>query len=549
MVCVLANSYDAIVIGGGHNGLVAGAYLARMGARVVILEARGKAGGAADTSAPFPGHPDVRVTTLSYVMSLMPPTIVRDLRLKSFGYRVFPMGPAYAPQPGGGAIRLSPSQGELRDRLTRFSRRDAEAFGEWEAWVKRAAALLGPVLMETPPKVGSTGLGDVIDQMRFILRRRRSMSARQAADVTKLFTMSAADVLSEWFESEEVMGAISADGIIGTWAGPEEPGTAYVLMHHAVGDLGDGQISAWGYPEGGMGAVALAIQRSAESSGAEIRVNAPVERVRVRHGRAVGVVIEGGEELHAPLLVTTCHPRIAFLEHLDREELPGAFVRDIENWRTRSGTVKINLALSRLPAFRDDPGEDPEIRGASIMIAPSLRYLERAFEEARNGRAATAPFSETCVPSVFDRTLAPEGMHVMSMFTQWVPHQWASERNQGELEAYADRLIDIHEDFIPGLKDSVIGRQVIGPWQMQHEWKLIGGNIFHGELAPNQLFHMRPAPGYADYRTPVPGLYQASSATHAGGGVTGLPGHHAVREIMRDRKRWRRESLGRRARW
>lgn len=535
-----ANTYDAIVIGGGHNGLVAAAYLAKMGARVVVLEAREKTGGAADTSAPFPDHPDVRVTTLSYVMSLMPPTLVRDLRLESFGYKVFPMGAAYAPQPGEGTIRLVDDEDELRERLARFSKRDADAFGEWEAWIERSAALLGPVLMETPPKMGSTALGDVIDQVRFVLRHRRGMSVRQAADVTKLFTMSAADLLSEWFESEEVMGALSTDGIIGTWAGPEEPGTAYVLMHHSVGDLGDGQISAWGYPEGGMGAVGLALQRSAESFGAEIRVNAPVERVLVRHGRAAGAVIEGGEELHAPLLVTTCHPKIAFLEHLDRHELPDAFVRDIESWKTRSGTVKVNLALSRLPDFRDDPGEDPEIRGASIMIAPSLRYLERAFEEARNGRAATAPFSETCVPTVFDRTLAPEGMHVMSMFTQWVPHGWASERNQDELEAYADRLIEIHEDFIPGLTDSIVGRQVIGPWQMEHEWGLVGGNIFHGELAPNQLFHMRPAPGYADYRTPIPGLYQASSATHAGGGVTGLPGHHAIREIVRDRKGRRR---------
>jgi phytoene dehydrogenase-like protein len=269
-------------------------------------------------------------------------------------------------------------------------------------------------------------------------------------------------------------------------------------------------------------------------------VNAPVERILVRDGRAVGAVIQGGQEVHAPLLVTACHPRIAFLKHLDRHELPDAFVRDIESWKTRSGTVKINLALSHLPAFRDDPGDDPQIRGASIMIAPSIRYLERAFEEARDGRASTAPFSETCVPSVFDRTLAPEGMHVMSMFTQWVPHRWAGERHQDELEAYADRMVDIHEDFIPGLKEAIVGRQVIGPWQMEHEWGLIGGNIFHGELAPSQLFHMRPAPGYADYRTPIRGLYQASSATHAGGGVTGLPGHHVVREIVRDRKRRRR---------
>jgi phytoene dehydrogenase-like protein len=534
-----ANTYDAIVVGGGHNGLVAAAYIARMGASVLVLEAREKTGGAADTSSPFPDHPDVKVTTLSYVMSLMPPTIVRDLRLESFGYRVYPMGATYAPQPGGAAIRMTDNADELRDRLARFSKRDADAYPEWSEWIERNAGLLGPILMETPPKVGSRRPEDLLEQIRFAIRHGRDMSVRQAADITKLFTMSAADLLSEWFESDEVRGILSTDGVIGTWAGPEEPGTAYVLMHHSVGDLGDGQISAWGYPEGGMGAVAQAIHRSAESFGAHVRVRSSVDRILVRDGRAVGAVVEGGEEFHAPLVITACHPKITFLRQLAPYELPDDFVHDIEHWQTRSGTVKINLALSRLPAFRDEPSNDPSIQGASIMVAPNLRYLERAFEEARGGRAATAPFSETCIPSVFDRTLAPEGMHVMSMFTQWVPHTWSTEPHEDELEAYADRLVDIHEEFMPGLKEAVLGRQIIGPWQMEHEWGLIGGNIFHGELAPNQLFHMRPAPGYADYRTPIRGLYQASSATHAGGGVTGMPGHHAVREIVRDRRRRR----------
>jgi phytoene dehydrogenase-like protein len=311
-------------------------------------------------------------------------------------------------------------------------------------------------------------------------------------------------------------------------------------MHHAVGDLGDGNLSEWGYPIGGMGAVTGALRASAESFGAEIQVNSPVERIVVESGAVRGVVTGAGQEYRASLVISACHPKITFLEQIDRQDLPGAFVRDIENWRTRSGTVKINLALSHMPGFRDDPnGEDPEIAGSSIMLAPNIRYLEKAFEQARDGEASTAPFSETCIPSYYDPTLAPHGMHVMSMFTQWVPHEWAQERKQDELEAYADRVVDIHDEFMPGFKDAIVGRQVIGPWQMQHEWGLIGGNIFHGELAPDQLFHMRPAPGYADYRTPIRGLYQASSATHAGGGVTGLPGHHVVREIVKDRKRGR----------
>jgi phytoene dehydrogenase-like protein len=544
-----ADRYNVIVIGGGHNGLVAAAYLARMGAKVVVLESRHKTGGAADTSSPFRELPDVKVTTLSYVMSLMPPSIVRDLRLEHFGYKVVPMGGSYAPQPGSGGIRDDEGKsGRFRETLSHFSKSDADVHADWSAWLARSAAFLGPLLMQTPVNLGSLALGDLADQARFALRNRRGMSSRQAADITKLFTMSAADLLDEWFESEELKALIATNGIIGTWAGPEEPGTAYVLLHHAVGDLGDGNLSEWGYPIGGMGAVTGALRASAESFGAEIRVSSPVERILIESGAVRGAVTGAGEEFRAPLVITACHPKITFLSQIERKDLPGAFVRDIENWKTRSGTVKVNLALSHMPAFRDDPnGEDPEIAGSSIMIAPNIRYLEKAFEEARNGTASTAPFSETCIPSYYDPTLAPEGMHVMSMFTQWVPHEWAQERNQDELEAYADRLVDIHEDFMPGFKDSIVGRQVIGPWQMEHEWGLIGGNIFHGELSTDQLFHMRPAPGYADYRTPIRGLYQASSATHAGGGVTGLPGHHVVREIVKDRKRdrFRRRGRGR----
>lgn len=537
-----ANTYDAVIVGGGHNGLVAAAYLAKMGARVVVLESRPKTGGAADTSAPFSDHPDVNVTTLSYVMSLMPPTIIEDLRLEHFGYKVVPMGGSYAPQPGAGGIRDDESADgrRFRETLSQYSTTDIDAYKDWAAWISRSAAFLGPMLMDTPPELGSLAPGDLADQARFALRHRAGMSSRQAADITKLFTMSASDLLDQWFESTELKALLSTGGIIGTWAGPEEPGTAYVLMHHAVGDIGDGKLSEWGYPVGGMGAVPKAIQDSAESFGAEIRVDAPVARILVEGGVVRGAVTASGEEFLAPLVVTACHPKITFLDQIDRTELPEQFVRDIENWKTRSGTVKVNLALSHQPPFRDDPnGDDPELAGSSIMIGPTIRYLEKAFEEARDGKASTLPFSETCIPSYYDPTLAPGDMQVVSMFTQWVPHEWSKERNQDELEAYADRLVDIHDDFMPGFKDAVVGRQVIGPWQMENEWGLVGGNIFHGELSTDQLFHMRPAPGYADYRTPIRGLYQASSATHAGGGVTGLPGHHVVREIVKDRKRRR----------
>jgi phytoene dehydrogenase-like protein len=530
-----ANAYDAIVIGGGHNGLVAAAYLAKHGARTIVLEARHKTGGAADTMAPWPEAPDVRVTTLSYVMSLMPPSIQRDLQLSRFGYKVHPQGLGYLPHPDGRSIVQHEDPARTHASVARFSAKDADAYPAFEEWIGRIAAILGPMLMETPPELGSKKPRDILDVAKLAWKLRKEFSAKTVADVTRLFSMSAADLLDRWFESPVMKGFMAVNGIIGTWAGPDAPGTAYVLMHHSVGDVGDGQIASWGYPEGGMGAVSAACEQSARFFGAEVRVEARVGRVLTRNGRATGVALEDGEELHAPLVVTACHPKITFLEQLDRGELPAEFVHDIEHWKTRSGTVKINLALDRLPEFTADPGFDPQIHGGAIQILDDLDYLEWAFQEAHFGSAATLPFSDTAIPSVVDRTLAPEGIHVMSMFTQWVPAQWADEDHKDELEAYADRLIDRVNDVAPGFRSSVLHRQIIGPKEMQDGWGLIGGNIFHGELTVDQLFHMRPAPGYADYRTPIRGLYQASSATHAGGGVTGMPGHHCVREILRNR--------------
>ena len=529
------NRYDAIVIGGGHNGLVAAAYLARRGARVVLLEARHETGGASNTSKPWAEAPEFRVNTLSYTMSLMPPTIIRELELDRFGYKVHPLGRGYIPLPDGRALIETDDPTEDHAQFSQFSKSDADALPQWWDWLDRLTKILAPILMQTPPRIGSMKLGDIVDQARFAWQFRKKLDTKTAGEITQLFTMSAADLLDRWFESPVVKGALAVNGIIGTWFGPYSPGSAYVLAHHSVGDIGDGVLAGWGFAEGGMGAVADAIRASAESKGAEVRVSAPVERILVRDGRAIGCVIEGGEELRAPVLVTACHPSITFLRQIERHQLPDEFVFHMENWKTRSGVVKINLALDRLPEFTANPGFDPQIHGGAIEICHDIDYLERAFQDAREGRAAERPFSDCEIPSVVDPTLAPEGRHVMSMFSQWVPHEWASEPQTAELEAYADRLIRLFEDIAPGFKDSILHRQIIGPYEMEHEYHLIGGNIFHGELSVDQLFHMRPAPGYADYRTPIRGLYQASSATHAGGGVTGLPGHHVVRQIVRDR--------------
>jgi phytoene dehydrogenase-like protein len=537
----MSERYDAIVVGGGHNGLVSAAYLARSGARTVVLESRPTLGGAATTEAPWQEAPDLRVTRLSYVMSLMPPTIVSELNLARHGYVVHPMGPYYQAFPEGGSLTIyDDDPARTYDEIVKWSKKDADAWPKWNAWLAGIADVMGPLLTRVPPRIGSHRPADLLDTAK-LAWSQRGIDVRTTADVTRLMTMSIADLLDDWFESPQIKGAMAVNGVIGTWAGPCEPGTAYVMAHHSIGDVGDGQLGSWGYPEGGMGAVSAAIARSAREFGAEIRTNARVDRLIVRDGEVRGAVLMNGDEVHAPLVVTTLHPKIAFLDQVPRSELPESFVRDIERWKTRSGVVKINLALGELPNFTANPSTGlAEHHTGSVEMAPSVEFIERAFQDARAGRPAVRPFSDGVIPTTLDKTLCAgdaAGTHIFSLFTQWVPADWNEAPHTEELEAYTDRLIDLYDEVAPNFKSSILHRDIVGPWEMETEYGLVGGNIFHGELSLEQLFHMRPAPGYADYRTPIAGLYYGSSATHAGGGVCGIPGWQAARAAMRDRKR------------
>ena len=536
-----SSDYDAIIIGAGHNGLIAAALFAQAGAHVLVLEGREKVGGCTDTSTPWPEHPDFHVSTYSYVAGLMPRRIIAALRLYDHGLRIYPLGPYSVPLPDGRCLVLPDDARACRDNIAPFSPRDAEAWVRYEEWLGRLAEVIWPLFLQVPPKLGSSAPSDLLDLAKVAWRLRR-LDVRGVADLTRLFTASAAELLDHWFESDAVKAAPAVTSAIGSWAGPYASGTAYVLLHLSMGDPGDGHVGGWGFVRGGMGGLAAACRRAAELAGAEIRTGERVERILVQGERAAGVVTASGAQVRAPIVVSTVHPRTTALKLIGRELLPDEYVADIERFKSRGGAVKINLALARLPQLvgvderPDDRGVCSYHRG-SIELGPSPRYVQNAFDQAVSGQPATHPIADATFPSASDDSLMPPGLHCMSIFAQWVPWQWVDEPHRAQVEAFADRVIAHYAQTLPGLADAILARQVIGPYDLETELGLVGGNVYGGELSVDQMFHMRPVPGYAGYRTPINGVYNASAGAHGGGGVSGIPGWQAFQQAMRDRKR------------
>jgi len=537
---------DVVVIGGGHNGLVSAALFARAGLRTVVLERRARTGGCTDTSAPWPEHPDWRVNTYSYVAGLMPRRIVAELELQRHGLRILSFGPYFHAFADGRSLVLHEDVARCHDSIARFSKKDADAWGRWESWLGGIADVVWPLFLQVPPKIGAVRPGDLRDLLR-VAWRARGLGVRGAGDLTRLFAASVNDILDGWFESDEVKAMPAMTATLGAWAGPAQPGTAYVLLHLSMGDPGGGHVGGWGFVRGGMGGLAATCRHAAEANGAEIVTDAPVARIDVAGGAVQGVTLADGREIRAPVVVSTVHPKIAFLELLDRGELPDDFAASIEHFKCRGGGVKVNLALGELPQFAAAPSDRiEEHHTGSIEMAVSPAYVQAAFDDAAAGRPAARPIADGTIPSALDDSLMPPGMHCMSLYTQWAPHEWVSEPHRDELEAYADRIVDAYAELAPNLKGAILARQVIGPYDLEHDLGLVGGNVYGGELSVDQLFHMRPAVGYADYRTPVRGLYNGSAGAHGGGGVSGIPGWQAYRQAMKDRARGERRNRLRR---
>jgi len=528
--------YDAIVVGAGHNGLVTAGYLARAGWRVLVLERRALVGGACVTEPVFPGY---RVSTAAYLVSLLQERVVRDLELRRFGYHVEPKEPAYfAPYRDGRHLFLYADQARSCTAIARFSPADAERYPAYEASIERIVRLIEPLLLEAPPNLPPRALADWLALARLGWRSLRTLGPNDLGQLARIFTRSARELLDGWFESDELKTALATDGVIGSAAGPASPGTGYVLLHHVMGGVG-GVRGLWGFVRGGMGALSDALARSACAYGATIQTNAAVSHVLVRDGRASGVVLaDSGAELYAPVIVSNADPRRTFFGLVGRQHLPPAFADQLEGYACTGAAFKLNLALGELPSYTALPGTQlgPQHRGTTHLCA-GLDALERAWDDAKYGAPSREPLLEITIPTAYDPSLAPPGKHIVSIFAQYAPYQLRDTTWDQERDRFVARVLDLLADYAPNIRGAVEHVHALSPLDLEREYGLTGGNIFHGDLRLDQLFSLRPLAGWARYATPIEGLFLCGSGTHPGGGVTGAPGHNAAFEILRRRRR------------
>src|SRR3989440_11757084 len=524
------SKYDVVVIGGGHNGLVHAAYLARAGKRVLVCERRNLLGGAAVTEEVFPGF---KFSVASYVVSLLRPEIIRELDLPRHGMEVLPLDGTFTPMPNGDYLWRVNDHARTRREIARHSRIDAEAYDEYGKAMVEMGRFVKPILSMTAPDPTSLALKGLRDLLS-IARRFQHLPAEDKYNQVQLMTMSAVDFLDQWFETDVLKATMSASGIIGTFLGVRSPGTAYVLLHHYMGEI-DGAFRSWGLARGGTGAISNAIADAAREFGAEIRTEAPIARIILKNGQARGVVLQNGDEIYADVVSSSVDPRLTFMKMVGEEHLPDDFAADLKRYKYRGSSGKVNLALDGLPDFKCMPGAGPHLRGA-VSISPSISYMERAYDEAKYGRFSRRPYIDMVIPSLTDPAVAPPGKHVMSCFVQYAPYNLKEGNWDDKREEFGDTVIDTIAEHAPNIKELILHRQGLTPVDLEHEFGLSEGNIFQGELTLEQLFFLRPAPGGAQYRTPIRNLYMCGSATHPGGGVMGAPGRNAAMQMLKDKK-------------
>jgi phytoene dehydrogenase-like protein len=526
-----SSKYDVIVIGGGHNGLVNAAYLARAGKKVLVLERRHVLGGAAVTEEIFPGF---KFSVCSYVVSLLRPEIIRDLDLPRHGLEILPLDGTFTPMPNGDYLWRVNDHGKTHREIARHSKLDAEAYDEFGKSMQAMCRFVKPILSMVPPDPATLNPKELM-KLLFLGRRFQDMTSEDKYNQVQLMTMSAIDFLDQWFETDVLKATMSASGIIGTFLGVRSPGTAYVLLHHYMGEI-DGAFRSWGFARGGTGAISNAIADAAREAGVEIRKQAPIAQIIIKNGSAKGVVLANGDEIHADIVSSSVDPRMTFVKLIEKGNLPEDFLEEINRYKFRGSSGKVNLALDALPNFKAIPGPGAHLRGA-ISISPSVEYMERAYDDAKYGNFSRRPYIDMVIPTLTDPSVAPPGKHIMSCFVQYAPYKLRPGLNwDDQKEAFGDTVINTIAEYAPNIKDIILHRQVVTPLDLERDFGLSEGNIFQGELSLEQLFFLRPVPGYAAFRTPIKNLYMCGSATHPGGGIMGAPGRLAALEILKDHK-------------